>query len=139
MTRLPAFAAIALALTFAACGESKEDKAQTAVCDARADIKTQVDELKGLTVTTATLDGVRANLKAIRDSLSKMATAQRDLTGERKQEAQKANQTFKSEVTSVTRELVTSVSLADGKQQIQAALDGLASSYQAAFSPLDCS
>ena len=90
-------------------------------------------------MTTATLDGVRANLKAIRDSLSKMATAQRDLTGERKQEAQKANQTFKSEVTSVTRELVTSVSLADGKQQIQAALDGLASSYQAAFSPLDCS
>ena len=139
MTRLPAIAAIALALTLAACGESKEDKAQTAVCSARADIKTQDDELKGLTVTTATLDGVRANLKAIRDSLSKMATAQRDLTGERKQEAQKANQTFKSEVTSVTSELVTSVSLADGKQQIQAALDGLASSYQAAFSPLDCS
>ena len=139
MTRFPAIAAIALALTLAACGESKEDKAQASVCSARADIKTQVDELKGLTVTTATLDGVRANLKAIRDSLSKMATAQRDLTGERKQEAQKANQTFKSEVTSVTSELVTSVSLADGKQQIQAALEGLASSYQAAFSPLDCS
>ena len=139
MTRLPAIAAIALALTLAACGESKEDKAQTTVCSARADIKTQVDELKGMTVTTATLDGVRANLKAIADSLSKIATAQRDLTGERKQEAQKATQTFKSEVTSVTRELVTSVSLADGKQQIQAALDGLASSYQSAFSPLDCS
>ena len=32
MTRLPAVAALALALTLAACGESKEDKAQTAVC-----------------------------------------------------------------------------------------------------------
>ena len=90
-------------------------------------------------MTTATLDGVQANLKAIGDSLAKIATAQSDLKGERKQEAQKATQTFKSEVSSVTRELVTSVSLADGKQQIQAALDGLASSYQAAFAPLDCS
>ena len=50
-------------------------------------------------MTTATLDGVRANLKAIGDSLAKMATAQRDLTGERRQEAQKATQTFRSEVT----------------------------------------
>ena len=69
-----------------------------AVCSARADIKAQVDELKGMSVTTATLDGVRANLKAIGDSLAKIRTAQRDLTGERKQEAQKATQAFKSEV-----------------------------------------
>ena len=139
MRRLHLLAALTLALTLAACGESKEDKAQKSVCSARADIKAQVDELKGMSVTTATVDGVQANLKAIGDSLGKIATAQSDLKGERKQEAQKATQTFKSEVSGVTRELVTSVSLADGKQQIQAALDGLASSYQAAFAPLDCS
>ncbi len=104
-----------------------------------APLRVQVDELKGMSVTTATLDAVRANLKAIGDSLAKIRTAQRDLTDERKQEAQKATQTFKSEVSGVTRELVTSVSLAEGKQQIQAALDGLASGYQAAFAPLDCS
>jgi uncharacterized lipoprotein YehR (DUF1307 family) len=139
MPRVRAVAALTLALMLAACGESEEDKAQKAVCSARADIKAQVDELKGMSVTTATLDGVRANLEAIGDSLAKIVTAQGDLTGERKQEAQKATQTFRSEVSGVTRELVTSVSLADGKQQIQAALDGLASSYQAAFAPLDCS
>ena len=139
MPRLSAVAALTLALTLAACGESKEDKAQTAVCSARADIKAQVDELKGMSVTTGTLDGVQANLKAIRDSLAKIATARSDLRGERKQEAQKATQTFKSEVSGVTQELVKSVSLADGKQQIGAALDRLASSYQAAFAPLDCS
>ena len=138
MTRLPAIAAIALALTLAACGESKEDKAQTAVCSARADIKAQVDELKGMTVTTATLDDVRANLRAIGDGLEEIAAAQRDLTGERKEAAQKAGQTFRSEVTEVSGELVKSISLSDGKEQIQAALQGLASSYQAAFSPLDC-
>ena len=139
MRRLHVLAALTLALTLAACGESKEDKAQSTVCSARADIKAQVDELKGMSVTTATLDGVQANLKAIADSLAKIATAQSDLKGERKQEAQKATQTFKSEVSGVTRELVTSVSLSDGKQQIQTALDGLASSYRAAFAPLDCS
>ena len=138
MPRLLAIA-LTLAVTLAACGESKEDKAQKRVCSARADIKAQVDELKGLSVTTATLDGVRANLEAIRDSLAEIATARRDLSGERRQQAQEATQTFRSEVSDVTRELVTSVSLADGKQQIQAALDGLASSYQAAFGPLDCS
>ena len=139
MCRRSAVTALALALTLAACGESKEDRAQKSVCSARADIKAQVDELKGLSVTTATLEGVQANLKAIGDSLAKIAAAQGDLTGDRKQEAQKATQTFKSEVSGVTRDLVTSVSLADGKQQIQDALDGLASSYRTAFAPLDCS
>ena len=138
MSRLPAVAALTLAFGLAGCGESKEDKAQKAVCSARADINAQVDELKGMSVTTATLDRARANLKAIGDGLAKIATAQGDLTGERKEAAQKASQTFKSEVAGTTRELVTSVSLSDGKQQIQAALEGLASSYQAALAPLDC-
>ena len=138
MFRHSAVAVLTFALALAACGESKEDKAQKAVCSARADIKTQVDELKGMSVTTATLDGARANLKAIGDSLAKIASAQGDLTGERKEAAQKASQTFKSEVTGVTRELGRSVSLSDGKQQIQSALQGLSSSYQAAFAPLDC-
>ena len=31
------------------CGESDEEKAQTQVCDARADLKKQVDDLAGLT------------------------------------------------------------------------------------------
>ena len=138
MPHLPAIAALTLALTLAACGESKEDKVQKAVCSARADIKAQVDELKGMSVTTATLDGVRANLREIGDGLERIAGAQGDLTGDRRQAVEKASQTFKSEVTGVTRELVTSVSLSDGKQRIQNALRGLSSSYQAAFAPLDC-
>ena len=138
MPRLAAMAALIFALSLAACGESKEDKAQKTVCSARADIKAQVDELKGISVTTATLDGVRANLREIGDGLRKIAGAQGDLTGDRRQAVEKASQTFKSEVAGVTRELATSVSLSDGKQQIQAALEGLASSYQAAFAPLDC-
>jgi len=139
MGRFLVAAALALALVVSACGESAEDKAQNTVCAARADIKQQVDELKGLTVTTATVDGVQANLRAIGDSLKKITGAQKDLTGDRKQDVQKATQTFKSEVAEVGSQLVKSVSLSDGRQQIETALQGLASSYEAALAPIDCS
>ena len=48
--------AIVLALGLGACGQSSEDKAKSTVCDARADIGKQVDELKSLTPTTVTKD-----------------------------------------------------------------------------------
>jgi ABC-type antimicrobial peptide transport system permease subunit len=140
MTRTLAGVALALALVVSACGgESKEDRAQKKVCAARADIKQQVDELKSTTISTATLDGVQANLQAIGKSLSQIATAQKDLKGDRKQDIQAATQSFKSAVTSVGRNLITSISAADAKQQIQTALQGLATSYQKALAPIDCS
>jgi hypothetical protein len=68
-----------------------------------------------------------------------MAGAQKDLKGDRKQDVQAATQAFKTEVASVGRELVTSLSAADAKQQIQTALQGLATSYRKALAPIDCS
>ena len=47
-------------------GESEEEKATAQVCSARDNIAKQVDELKGLTLTTATTSQVRENLQAIR-------------------------------------------------------------------------
>ena len=41
-------ALVAVALVLAACGESKEDKAMKSVCNARADISKQIDQLKNL-------------------------------------------------------------------------------------------
>jgi len=98
MVRLSAIVALALCLVVSACGESAEEKAQSTVCSARADIKQQTDELKGMTLTTATLDGVRANLNAIRDDLDTIV----------------------------------------GAQQIQTALQGLATSYEQSLAPIDC-
>jgi hypothetical protein len=132
--------ALIVALALAACGgESAEERAQKQVCSARADIKKQVDELKSTTISTASLDGVQQNLQAIGKSLSTIAGAQKDLKGDRKQDVQAATQAFKTEVASVGRELVTSLSAADAKQQIQTALQGLATSYRKALAPIDCS
>jgi hypothetical protein len=66
-------------------GDSAEERAQTKVCSARADIKQQVDKLKSTTISTASLDGVQSNLQAIGKSLSQISGAQKDLKGDRKQ------------------------------------------------------
>ncbi len=140
MSRTFAVVVLALVLTVSACGgDSAEERAQKKVCSARADIKKQVDDLKSTTISTVTVDGVQSNLQAIGKSLSQMAEAQKDLKGDRKQEIQAATQSFKSAVTSVGRNLITSLSASDAKEQIQTALQGLATSYQKALAPIDCS
>ena len=85
------------------CGESDEEKAQTQVCDARADLKKQVDELAGLTAGTATVDGVEANLNAIEDDLNQIKDARGDLNEDRRQEVESATQEFTSEVEAVAK------------------------------------
>ena len=46
------------------------------MCDARADLKKQVDELSALTPATVTAEGVEKNLNAIQDDLNQMKDAQ---------------------------------------------------------------
>ena len=83
------------------CGESDADKAQTQVCDARADLKKQVDKLASLTPATATVDGVTGALDAIKNDLQQISDSQGDLNDERKQEVESANQKFTSELQSI--------------------------------------
>ena len=130
---------VVLAVVLAGCGESKEDKAQSSVCDARTDIQKQVDELDGLTASTVTLDGVKSNLQSIGDDLTKIKDAQRDLSGDRKNEAEQAWQTFRTEVNGIRENLLTSLSAADAKQQLASSFDALAASFRSAFEPVDCS
>ena len=120
------------------CGESDEEKAQTQVCDARADLKKQVDELAGLTPTTATADGVEENLNAIEDDLNQIKDAQGDLNEERKQEVESATQEFGSEVEAVANDLTSDLSLSGAQAKLQTAGKQLASSYQQTFAQIDC-
>ena len=139
MTRLLTLAALALALTVVACGgESAEDRAQSNVCSARADIKKQVDELKSTTISSGALDGVQANLSAIQKDLKQIADAQGKLSDDRKQEVQKANQAFKSQVSDVAQAVVSGLASGGGKEQIETALESLAAGYQSAFAPIKC-
>jgi hypothetical protein len=120
------------------CGESDEEKAQTQVCDARSDLKQQVDTLSGLTATTVTTDAVKGALDSIQDDLNQIADAQGDLNDERKQQVESANQEFSSQLKSVAGSLGSSLSLSAAKSQIQDAAKQLASSYQETFAQVDC-
>jgi len=138
-------AVVTLMLALGACGDSSEDKAQSAeekaqttVCDARAGIASQVDELKGLTAATVTKDGVTESLDAIKKDLDTMASAQAGLSEDRRSEAEAANKAFNSSVETIKSDFLTSVSASDAKTALVTALQQLATSYQTAFEPLNC-
>jgi phosphoglycerate-specific signal transduction histidine kinase len=125
-------------IALAACGESQEDKARAKVCDARADISKQVDQLQGFTLATATVDGVSANLKAIREDLGEIADAQADLNDDRRAQVQAANKAFSAQVTSIAQNVGKSLSVADAETQIKASLTQLADSYTQTLGRIDC-
>jgi hypothetical protein len=131
-------AVVVLVLPFAACGESQEEKAQAAVCDARDDIAKQVDELKSLTPATFTTDALRENVGAIRKDLADIKDARGDLSDERRQQVEAANQAFSSQVEGIAREALKSISASDAKTQLTAAAQQLADSYQQSFAKISC-
>jgi hypothetical protein len=139
MRRATATAAALSALVLAACGESSAEKAQDTVCDVRADISQQVDQLKGITPATLDTDEVSKSLSAIQSDLSDMKSAQSELSDDRRKQVESANQAFASEVNSVVKQMGTSVTAQDAASSVSSALQQLASSYEQAFSRVDCS
>ena len=148
----PTFCVLAVAtltLALGACGgdssgdkastPTPEEMAQTTVCNARADISTQVDELKGLTAATVTKDGVTQSLETIKKSLNDISSAQSELSGDRRSEAEAANKAFTSSVQEIKSQFLDSLSASDAKTALVGALQELATSFQTAFEPLNCS
>ena len=139
MRRAPTIVAVLAVLVVTACGESAREKAQNTVCDARDDISKQVDELKSVTPSTFSTDAVSKNLSAIKSDLSDIKGAQSDLSDDRRQQVESANQAFTSAVDGVVKDIGTSATAADSASTITSALQQLASSYEQAFSRVDCS
>jgi hypothetical protein len=132
-------ALIGSAALLGACGESEEEKAQNAVCDARADIERRVNELSDLTITTASIEQVTSNLEAIRDDLREIAEEQGDLEPERRQEVEAAGQRFRSQLETAARDLVSgATSGEEAGARAGSALDDLANTFREAYGPVDC-
>jgi hypothetical protein len=127
-----------LALALGACGESQEEKAQTTVCDARADIGKQVDELSSLTAATVTKDAVTPKVDAIKNDLKDISDAQSDLSDDRRSEVEAANKAFASSVDGIASQVLTSLSASDAKAALVTALQQLQTSYEETFAPLNC-
>jgi predicted transcriptional regulator len=128
-----------LAVMPVACGESEEEKAQNRVCDARADIQKRVDDLAALTITSASIDDVTSNLKAIRDDLEKIAAERDDLAPEQQDAVDQAAKRFQTELETAAKDVVSGA--ASGEEagaRIGSALDDLAKSFREAYGPVDC-
>ena len=128
-----------LAAVPVACGESEEEKAQNRVCDARADIQKRVDDLAALTFTSASIDEVTSNLKAIRDDLEKIAAEREDLAPEQRQKVDQAAKSFRSELETAAKDVASGA--ASGEEagaRTGAALDQLAKSFRQAYGPVNC-
>jgi methyl-accepting chemotaxis protein len=122
-----------------ACGESDQEKAQNRVCDARDDIQKHVDDLAGLTVTSASIDQVTNHLKAIRDDLKKIADERDNLSDDQRKDVEQAAQRFVSELRGAAGDVVSgTASGEDASKKASAALDDLAKSFKDAYAPLDC-
>jgi methyl-accepting chemotaxis protein len=134
---LPAL--VATLAVLAGCGQSAADKAKDQVCSARDDIGKQVQQLKGLTLSTATTGQVKASVDAIKKDLSTISDASGDLSDQFKQDVQAANQQFSSTVKDTVGNLGKTVSLQNAASQLNTALDQLAASYQSTFGQLKCS
>jgi uncharacterized phage infection (PIP) family protein YhgE len=139
MRRFAVAAALALALALAACGgKSDQEKAQNTVCDARADIATQVNELKALTPATASVNGVRANINAIQDDLRKIVDARGTLTDDRRAQVKAATDQFTARVTQLVQEATKSLTLEDAATRLRAAVSDLATAYSQSIGKIDC-
>jgi chromosome segregation ATPase len=139
--RIGAMAAVLLLLLAGiavGCGESDEEKAQNDVCDARADLEKQVNELAGLNLSTATVEGVQSNLNAIQDDLQKITDAQGDLSEERRKEVEAANKEFTSQLESIASGLGSNLSLSGAGENLRKAAQQLADSYKQTFARVDC-
>ena len=130
---------LAAAGLLAGCGQSEEEKATDQVCSARDDIAKQVDQLKGLTLTTATTDQVRNNVKAIRDDLAKIADARANLSANQRTQVEQANDAFRSELGNIAATVAKSTSIEEASAQLKAAFNDLAATYKQTFGQIDCS
>jgi hypothetical protein len=137
-TACSAVAVVVLAIALGACGESAEEKAQSTVCDARADIGKQVDTLKSLTPATVTTDAVTQSLDTIKNDLKEISDAQSDLSSDRRSEVEAANKAFASSIDGIAGQIGTSLSASDAKAGVVTALQQLGASYEETFAPLNC-
>ena len=127
------------ALVLASCGESSQEKAKAQVCQARSDISKQVKTLSGLTLSLSAPGEAKTGLEAIGKDLTTIKDAQPNLEPARKEQVQAATHTFETQVSSILSELTSKPSLSKLETQLKSSLTQLASGYEKALAPLNCS
>jgi len=133
-------------LALVACGESAQEKAAKNVCSSREEINKQITKLEGLTISSSTVTEAKTAFEAIGKDLTKIEDEQPNLAPARKEQVEKATQTFASQLSTIAGGLVTSLGvgnleaeLKSAQPQLRAALSQLGTDYKQALAPISCS
>lgn len=132
---------VVLALLLAAgCGggQSAADKAKSQACDASSDIKAQVATIKGLPLSSDSVDKAKAALQKINSDLDTIATAAPTVKGDLGSQLKAANAAFKTQVQQITDSITSAQSLTAAATALASAGTTLTSSYQQAFANVQC-
>ena len=132
---------VALAMLAAAgCGggQSAEDKAKSQACDASADIQAQVDTLKGLPLSTDSVDKAKAALQKINSDLDTIAAAAPTVKGDLGSQLKAANAAFKTQVQQIADSITSTQSLTAAATALASAGSTLSRAYQQAFANVEC-
>ena len=133
------------AATFAACGESAQEKATAQVCSSRSTISKEVQKLQGLTLSSSAADEAKKSLETISDELKKMRDSQSDLAPARKEQVEAATDRFGADLKAIGREVAVSLpsgnveaALAAAAPKLKASSERLAADYRQALGPISC-
>jgi hypothetical protein len=132
---------VALALLASAgCGggQSAADKAKSQACDASSDIQAQVDTLKGLRLSSDSVDTPKAALQKINSDLDTIATAAPTVKGDLGGQLKAANAAFKTQVQQIADSITSAQSLTAAATALASAGSTLSTSYQQAFANVKC-
>jgi hypothetical protein len=132
---------VAMAMLAAAgCGgsQSAADKAKSQACDARSDIQTQVDTLKGLPLSPDSVDKAKTALQKINSDLDTIATAAPTVKGDLGSQLKDANAAFKAHVQQISGSIASAQSLTAAATALASAGSTLGNAYQKAFSNVQC-
>jgi hypothetical protein len=125
-------------LAFASgCGESAQAKAEKTVCEGKQEIGASVKSLQSMTLANASANTVKSDIKSIEAGLQKVKEAQGQLSGSRREAAEKANAQLSAELSSIAHEL-TILTLPQALTSVVTAGEKLAASYKQAFTPVAC-
>ena len=129
---------VALAASACGGGKSDSDKAKSQACDAKSDIQEQITTLKGLPLSSSSIDKAKASVTSIGDDLKTIQDAAPKVSGDLKDQLQQANESFKSEVQSITQSITSASSVTGIATALATAGTNLEKAYQSAFSSVKC-
>jgi hypothetical protein len=127
-----------LAVSGCGGGSSAADQAKTDACNAKSDINTQVQKLKGLPPTVSSVDTAKTALTKIEDDLSTIKNSAPNVSGDLKGQLESANSQFETQVTQISQSITSAQSLTAAATALTQAGDQLAADYQKAFANVSC-